>query len=158
MISFYCLVFHLDNGTIRLTDLHRDYTDSSGNVYSMGYFKLSQSVTQKSSPSANDFTIDLSAVDQTMVSAFASQNYKGRRCEVLQVKLNEDESHKSTRTWLDGELNKYSFSNSDRASLMKITVGSIFSAFESVKMIGLTVKFAKYINEDNTIYWGKEGS
>ena len=137
-----------------LTDMHRNYS-YNGHNFIAGKLKINNAVIQKSQPSANDFSMLLSAVDQTLVSAFTSSNYKGRRCLIERITLNDDETINSVETWLDGDLNKYSYANTLKESVIKLSVGSIFAAFESIKMLNLGVQFADSINVDETLYWGK---
>jgi len=141
---------------IYITDCDRDYV-YGGHTYKVGYVKINQPLRQKSEPSANDFSLTLSAVDQTMVSAFASNSYKGKQCLVTRVELNVDETVNATSVWLDGELNKYVYIGKTTESTMKISVGSVFAAFESTNMVNLLDKFSDSINNDETKYWGKEG-
>ena len=135
--------------------MHRDL-DYNCHTFISGKLKVSSSVVQKSQPSANDFVISLSAVDQSLVSAIASTNYKGRRCLIERIKLNDDETVNTVETWLDGELNKYSYVNKLKESTITLNIASIFAAFESVKMLNIGLQFADSINNDETLYWGKE--
>lgn len=139
---------------IYLTDMNHDKTYNSKSFIA-GEVKVNSAVVQKSQPSANDFTLLLSAVDQTLVSAIAGSNYKGRRCLIERATLNDDETIASVETWLDGDLNKYTYTNKLNESVIKLSVSSIFAAFESVKMVNIGVQFADTINEDQTLYWGK---
>lgn len=135
--------------------MHRDYMREDGHTFRSGKLKINSAVIQKSQPSANDFSIQLSAVDQTMVSAFTNSNYKGKRCLVERITLHDNETTSDSEIWLDGDLNKYSYKGGLKESTLTISVGSIFAAFESVKMVNLGIKFADSINVDETLYWGK---
>lgn len=140
---------------IYLTDFHRNI-GHNGHTFIAGKLKVDQPVIQKSEPSANDFTLMLSAVDQTLVSAIGGNPYKGKPCLVERLTLNDDETVASYEVWLDGELNQYSYTNKLKESVIKLKVSSIFGAFESVKMLNLNAQFADTINEDQTLYWGKK--
>ena len=149
----YLVTFELDT-PIYLTDMHRNIS-YGGHTFISGKVEVKSSVVQKSQPSANDFNLKLSAVDQTLVSAIAASNYKGRRCLIQRATLNADESIASVETWLDGDLNKYNYTNKLKESVITMSVASIFAAFEAVKMVNIGVQFADTINEDQTLYWGK---
>lgn len=151
--NIYLVTLYLDT-PVYLTDMDRDMV-YEGRTFIKGKFKTDNAVDQKSTPSANDFSITFSAVDQTLISAIANSNYKGKRCLIQRVSLNEDETIESVQTWLDGELNKYSYKNTPTESTITLVVGSIFAAFEGVKMLNLNLQFADTINEDETLYWGK---
>ena len=154
-MSKYIYVVAIDLDTpIYLTDHQRDFL-FSGKTYRAGYLKIKSSVKQKSAPSATDFSLELSAVDQTMISAFANNQYKGRSCKITKVYLNDDESVASSETWLDGECNSYSYRGKRKESILTLKLSSIFGAFESVKMINLGVVFADTINSEDILYWGK---
>lgn len=141
---------------IYLTDFHRDYSIGALN-YQAGMFKMSQSVKQGTEPKAENFKIDLSAIDGTMVSVFANTNYKNKRCLIERVEIDDnDSSVVSVETWLDGILNSYEFVNSKTSSIFSVSVGSIFNAFNMVKRRNLDLYFADTINNDETLYWGKE--
>ncbi len=150
----YLITIELDS-PIYLTDMHRTIVHNSKNFIS-GKVVVNSSVVQKSQPSANDFDLKLSAVDQTLISAIADSNYKGRRCLIERATLNDQEAIVAIETWLDGDLNKYTYTNKLKESTIKLSVSSIFAAFEAIKMVNLGVKFADTINEDETLYWGKK--
>lgn len=151
----YIHLVKLDLSTpVYLTDAHRDF-EYNGKTYIAGKLDIKQSVKQKAQPSANDFSMTLSAVDQTLVSAFANFPYKGKQCLVLSAVLNDDESIASVSTWLDGELNKYTFNGKEKQSTLKVSVSSIFAAFESINKLNITEQFKDTINDDQTLYWGK---
>ena len=139
---------------IYLTDSPRN-RDYNGHTYIAGKLKITNSINQKSQPSASDFSIELSGVDQTIVSAIAGSNYKGRRCLIEKLTLNDDETIASSEIWLDGDCNKYSYTNKTTTSTIKLSISSIFGAFDSINMINLGIVFADSINVDETKYWGK---
>lgn len=141
---------------IYLTDFHRDYTIGAI-THESGMFNLTQAVKQGTEPKAENFKIDFSAIDGTMVSAFANTPYKNRRCLIQRVELDDDdESVISIETWLDGTLNNYEFICTNTSSYFSVSVGSIFNAFNMVKRRNLDVYFADTINNDDVLYWGKE--
>lgn len=150
----YLITIELDT-PIYLTDMHRDMT-YNGDVFISGKVEVKSAVVQKSQPSANDFNLQLSAVDQTLVSAIGNTNYKGRRCLIQRATLDTNENVASVETWLDGDLNKYTYTNKLKESVIKLSVSSIFAAFEAIKMINIGVQFKDTINEDQTLYWGKK--
>ena len=152
----HLIEFGLDT-PIYLTDCDRDFING-GHTYIAGKVKIKTPLAQKAEPSANDFSLTLSAVDQTMVSAFTSNPYKSKQCLVKRVELNEDETVNNIEIWLDGSLNKYVYSGKLKESTMKISVGSVFAAFESVNKLNIMDKFSETINIDETRYWGKEGN
>ena len=149
----YIVTIELDT-FVRLTDCHRDFVYDD-DTYTSGKLKVENAIEQKSAPSANDFDLTISAVDQTMVSVFANNPYKGRRCLIQRLELDDDENVIDMMIWLDGELNKYTYTNSLNESTIKLTVSSIFAAFSAVKMLNLAIQFADSINEDDNLYWGK---
>ena len=154
MVSYiYLITIELDS-PLYLTDMHRNLTNN-GHDFISGKVKVDSAVVQKSQPSANDFNITLSAVDQTLVSAIANTNYKGKRCLIERAILNDDETISSTEIWLDGDLNKYTYTNKLNESTIKLSVSSIFAAFDAIKMVNIGAQFASTINEDQTLYWGK---
>lgn len=139
---------------IYLTDFHRDY-DVGGLVYNTGKFYLKSSVVQKAEPSASDFTIEFSAVDQTLVSAFANNSYKNRSCTVTRITMDANEQFVSSETWLDGDMEKYTYTNNEKSSTLKLSVASIFGAFDTITSVNLGHVFSDYINSDVTIHWGQ---
>ena len=155
-MASYIYLITIELGTpLYLTDMHRDLSHN-GHTFISGKINVNSAVVQKSQPSANDFSITLSAVDQTLVSAIASTNYKGKRCLIERATLNDDETISSVETWLDGDLNKYTYANKLKESTIKLSVSSIFAAFDAIKMVNVGVQFASTINEDQTLYWGKD--
>ena len=152
-VYIYVVTLNLDT-PVYLTDCHRNY-DYNGHNFIAGKLKIDQSVVQRSTPSANDFSIQISAVDNIILPAIVGSDYKGRQCLVERLELNSNESVKSTEVWLDGDLNKYNYINNLKDSILKLSVSSIFGAFESVKSVDLGVQFADTINVDQTLYWGK---
>jgi hypothetical protein len=140
---------------IYLTDFHRSIIHDSKNFIS-GEIDVQSSVTQKSQPSASDFNLTLSAVDQTLVNAFANNDYKNRRCLIERLTLDDDENVIESEIWLDGDCNKYAYSGKLNTSTLNLMVSSIFAAFDAVNMVNLNLKFAEYINADEVKYWGKE--
>jgi hypothetical protein len=141
---------------IYLTDFHRDYT-FEGSIYQSGMFELDESVKQGTEPSAGNFKIQLSAIDGTMVNAFADHDYKNKQCLITRVEIDDDNESivVGSEIWLDGTLNNYNFTNTDKTSYLSVTVGSIFNAFDMVKKRNLDIYFAETINNDEKVYWGK---
>lgn len=153
MIYAHLLEFELDTPTY-LTDFHRNYSDD-GKTYIAGKLAVNEAIKQKSEPSSSDFSVVLSAVDQTMVSVFTSQEYKGRRCVIYRVEFDDNENIINKTVWMDGFINNYVFSDTIAASTMKIVMNSVFSSFKRVRMKDINLTFSETINEDETIYWGK---
>ena len=87
---------------IYLTDFHRSIIHDS-KIFISGEIDVQSSVTQKSQPSASDFNLTLSAVDQTLVNAFANNDYKNRRCLIERLTLDDDENVIESEIWLDGD-------------------------------------------------------
>jgi len=139
---------------IYLTDFHRNKT-YDGKNFIAGKVKVDSPIVQKSAPSANDFVLIMSAVDQTLVSAFANGAYKNRRCLVERLTLDDDENIIDTEIWLDGDCNKYTYSGKLNTSTISLTVSSIFAAFDMVNMVNLNLQFVDYINASEVKYWGK---
>ena len=138
---------------VYLTDYHRDIRHDSKDFIA-GKIEIKKARRQKAEPSANNFDFTISAVDQTMVSAF-NQNYKGKRCLIQRVEFSEDQQITNLETWLDGDLNRYTHKTSEKDSILTISVGSVFTVFEKVNMLNIGLKFADTINDDQSIYWGK---
>lgn len=142
------------NVPIYLTDFHRDIVYGAKN-YNAGKLKLNNGVVQKAEPSANDFSITFSAIDQTLVSAFGNNPYKNRPCVVTRATLDDDEQITDVETWLDGDMEKYTYTNKPKESTLKLTVSSIFGAFDTVTGVNLGSVFSDYINSDVTVHWGQ---
>ncbi len=154
-MSKYIYVVTIDlDVPIYLTDCQHDFS-YLGKTFRSGYLKIKSSVKQKSTPSATDFSLVLSGVDQTMISAFANNPYKGRSCKVERLELDDDETVLESKVWLDGECNSYSYTGRTKESNLTLKLSSIFGAFESVKMINLGVVFRDTINSEDILYWGK---
>jgi len=142
------------NVPIYLTDFHRDIV-YNGETYNAGKLSLNSGVVQKAVPSANDFSITFSAVDQTLVSAFGNNPYKNRSCEVLRATLNDSEQIVGTEVWLDGDMEKYTYTNKPKESTLKLSISSIFGAFDAVTSVNLGFEFSEFINSDVTVHWGQ---
>lgn len=155
MIYAYTVRLLMGNATLNFTDYHRNFT-VDGQYYIAGNLLMNEGVEQQSEPSADDFTISLNGTDESIVSAFANGEYRNRPCIIKRHEFDENENVISSEDWLTGVMVSYGFVNTDKTSIIKLTVGSAFSTFDAVKKKNLNSLYGDTVNKETTLYWGKE--
>ena len=153
--SILLIQLDIENAPIYLTTAQSNVT-YDGKTWIAGKAKVDKAFVQKAAIERDTFSFKISAVDQTMISAFANNNYKNRPCVIKELFYNDDYTIDRVEVVSNSTMNNYKYTGSPVSAQITLNLFAIVGSFRRVASVDLGVAFADYINDDQTIYWGKQ--
>ena len=81
---------YLDDGTVRMTDAHRELV-SGGNTYTpLGHYLGFQMSSEDVAMTTGEMTLSVSGIDQTFISSMLNERYLNRRVVLQQILFDGD--------------------------------------------------------------------
>ena len=80
---------HFDSGTTYITDYHRKLTYDSNDYLAFGSLLGATDIEETSELMVSSMTLSMSGIDQTMISAFLSDDYIDRTVKIYKAHIND---------------------------------------------------------------------
>lgn len=152
--SVLLITLDVENSPVYLTTAQSNVS-YDGKTFIGGKAKVDKAIVQKAAIERDNFNFKISAVDQTMISVFANNNYKNRTCTIEELFYTDSYAVDKVELVSSSTMNNYKYSGSPVKAEITLNLLTIVGSFRKIGSIDLSVAFAEYINDDQTLYWGK---
>ena len=145
-----------DLGTTYLVTAQVD-VEYNGNTYQAGFVDKVSRVSQEAEVSSGKLSLQLSGVDQSMISLFENEDWRNRLCTVYECDIAKDWSVSNVVEYYEGDMIDVRYTLGKNKSIVRLDCKTLYGSINRANAPDLGVLFDQYITDDVTHYFGKTG-
>ena len=143
-----------DLGTTYLTTAQVD-VDYNSNTYQSGFVGKVGRVKQDAEISSGKLSLQLSGVDQSMISLFENEDWRNRECKVFTCDIAKDWTVSNVSEYYSGDMTGVDYSLGKNNSNVTLECKTMYGSINRANAPDLGILFADWISADVTKYFGK---